>query len=106
MFVGVLRIECIIPDSASLIDKRQVVRSLKDRLSGKFNISVSEVEFQDKWQRAAIGVAAVSGKESHLQRSLNEICEFVRVFPAIRVVSIHKEVLDEGSEAQEDFGAL
>ncbi|MFA4986619.1 MAG: DUF503 domain-containing protein [Candidatus Brocadiia bacterium] len=106
MFVGVLRIECIIPISASLKDKRQAIRSLKDKLAWKFNVSVAEVGFQEKWQRAAIGVAVVSGEEAHLQRSLNEISAFVREFPAIRVVSIHKEVLDEGSEAQEDFGAL
>ncbi len=92
MYVGVLRLECFISDSHSLKDKRQVIRSLKDRLRGKFNVAVAEIDFQDKWQRAALGITTVSGDNSHLIHSLDEIDRFIRSFPALSVVSIEREV--------------
>ena len=59
MFVGTYRIEIFIPASHSLKAKRSVVQSLKSRL-GQLNLAVAEVDGQDLWQRASLGVAAVS----------------------------------------------
>jgi Uncharacterized protein conserved in bacteria len=59
MFVGVLQVELYIPGSGSLKAKRRVVRSLKDRIRANFNVSVSEVDAQDKWQRAVVGIACI-----------------------------------------------
>jgi uncharacterized protein YlxP (DUF503 family) len=59
MVVGIVRVELHLPAAQSLKDKRQVVRSLKDRLRERVGASVAEVEFQDLWQRAAIGLAVV-----------------------------------------------
>ena len=57
MVVGIVRFELHLPGAQSLKDKRQVVRSLKERLRERVHASVAEVEFQDLWQRAAIGLA-------------------------------------------------
>ena len=54
MVLGVLTIELFIWESQSLKDKRQVLHSLKDRLRGKFNVSVAEVDGQDLWQKAVL----------------------------------------------------
>lgn len=60
MVVGIVRIELHLPASRSLKDKRQVLRSLKDRIRERAQASVAEVEHQDLWQRAALGVAVVA----------------------------------------------
>ena len=57
MIVGVCTVELFIGDSRSLKDKRQVLHSLKDRLRGKFNLSVAEVDGHDLWQKAVLGMA-------------------------------------------------
>jgi len=62
--IGVLTLDLRIDHSHSLKDKRQVVRSLKDRLRSKFNVSTAEIDHQDSWQRAVIAVVTVSGDHS------------------------------------------
>src|SRR5262249_62021520 len=61
MFVGYVRIELHIPAATSLKDKRSVVRGLKDRIRQRALAAVAEVDHQDLWQRAALGVAVVFG---------------------------------------------
>ncbi len=70
MPIGLLTLELYLPESHSLKDKRQVVRSLKDRLRARFNVAVAELEGQDSWQRAVIGVVGISGSRPHLEESL------------------------------------
>jgi uncharacterized protein YlxP (DUF503 family) len=73
MPVGLLTLEIYIPESHSLKDKRQVIRSLKDRLRGKFNVAVAELEGHDSWQRCVIGVASLSNNTAHLEQSLRTV---------------------------------
>ncbi|MDE3171306.1 MAG: DUF503 domain-containing protein [Acidobacteriota bacterium] len=75
MPIGLLTLEIYIPDARSLKDKRQVVRSLKDRLRAHFNVAVAELDHQDLWQRARVGVVTISGDGKHLQESLQAIAE-------------------------------
>ena len=65
MFIAVGRFEFFIPDSRSLKDKRQVLRSVIKTTGNKFNISIAEVEYQDLWQRAAVGVSCVAESIGH-----------------------------------------
>ena len=75
MPVGLLTLELHIPDAQSLQDKRQVVRSLKDRLRRHFNVAVAELEYQDVWSRAIIGVVTLSTAEQHVEESLQLVLE-------------------------------
>ena len=70
MAIGLLTLEIYIPDSHSLKDKRQVLRSLKDRLRGRFNVAVAELDHQDNWQRAQVGIVSLSNNAAHLEQSL------------------------------------
>ena len=70
MVVGIVRFELHLPGARSLKDKRQVVRSMKERLRERTRASVSEVEDQDLWQRAAIGFAVVSADGGHVREML------------------------------------
>jgi uncharacterized protein YlxP (DUF503 family) len=77
MIVGVLTFEIFIPSSESLKEKRFVLKSLKDRLKNKFNVSVAEIGFHDKWQRAEVGVAMIGNDQGHVQQSLQQIFQYI-----------------------------
>ncbi len=68
-----LTIEIRIEAAHSLKDKRQVLRSLKDKLRQGFNISVAEIEVTDLWQRATIGVVAISDSRDYLQGLMEQV---------------------------------
>jgi uncharacterized protein len=73
MAVGLLTLDIYIPDSHSLKDKRQVLRSLKDRLRGRFNVAVAELDHQESWQRAQVGIVSLSNNAAHLEQSLRAV---------------------------------
>ena len=73
MPIGLVTLEIFIPDAQSLKDKRQVIRSLKDRLRGHFNVAVAELDHQDLWQRSVIGVVGISSDGHHLEQSLEAV---------------------------------
>jgi len=66
-----------IPESGSLKDKRQVVRSVSQRVRNKFQVAVAEVDDNDAWQIATIGVACVANTARHCDEVLAEIVAFV-----------------------------
>jgi uncharacterized protein YlxP (DUF503 family) len=73
----VLRFSLRIPGSSSLKDKRQVIRSLMQRIRNKFQAAVAEVADNDAWQLATIGVTVVSNSAQHCDQMLREIVAYV-----------------------------
>jgi uncharacterized protein YlxP (DUF503 family) len=71
--IAYLTLELRIEGAHSLKDKRQAVRSLKDRLRNSFNISIAEIEATDLWQRATIGVVSISDSRDYLQGLMNNV---------------------------------
>lgn len=92
MFIGVCTIEIHVPDSGSLKAKRHSLRSLKDRIRNKFNVSVAEVDNNDLWQKASLAVAAVSNDKSHLNQTLDHVLNMVRGVPEINLLDYHIEI--------------
>ena len=83
MVVALLSVELFIPHAQSLKDKRMVLRSIKDRLK-KFNVAVAEVEHQETWQRAGLGIVGISTTADHLDRELAAVAdEIERVEPGL-----------------------
>jgi uncharacterized protein YlxP (DUF503 family) len=70
MFVGTARAEFHIPGASSLKAKRSVVQGLKQRIATRYAVSVAEVDHQDLWQRAALGVAVISGDKHQVDQVL------------------------------------
>lgn len=93
MVVGVYTVELFIADSQSLKDKRQVLHSLKDRLREKFNLSVAEVDGQDLWQKAVLGMACVANESRHVQQVLEQALNVIKGMPAIEIVRTQLELL-------------
>ena len=73
MHIAHLTIELRIEGAHSLKDKRQAVRSLKDKLRAKFNVAVAEVEVTDLWQRATVAVVSVSDSRDYLSGQMEII---------------------------------
>jgi uncharacterized protein YlxP (DUF503 family) len=93
MFVGSASIELLIPHSNSLKSKRQVLKTLKDRLHNKFNVSVAEVDHNDLWQRALIGVAVVANQNNFARQVLSEVLEYIHRENGIEVINYNIEIL-------------
>lgn len=68
--VGVLTLEIYVEHSHSLKDKRHVVKSLKDRLRERFNVSVAEIDHLDSWQASVVAVVAVANDKVHVEKVL------------------------------------
>ena len=73
MPIAYLTLELRIEGAHSLKDKRQAVRSLKDRLRNSFNVAVAEIEVTDLWQRATIGVVSISDSRDYLEGLMNNV---------------------------------
>jgi uncharacterized protein YlxP (DUF503 family) len=73
MFIGVARFEIHIPASRSLKDKRRVLRSITQNVRNRFVVAIAEVEYQDLWQRSALGVSCVAESPSHCRKLLQEV---------------------------------
>ena len=83
MRIAVLHVELHLPYSHSLKEKRMVLRRVKDRLQ-KFNVAVAEVEHHELWQRAGLGIVAVSTTDAHLEQELAAAMdEIERVEPGL-----------------------
>lgn len=75
MSIGLLTLEVHLPEAHSLKDKRQVLRSLKDRLRSKFNVAVAELEHQDLWQRFTVGIVTVADQPGFVEHALQQVLE-------------------------------
>lgn len=93
MVVGLCTVELFMAGNQSLKDKRQVLHSLKDRLRGKFNISIAEVDGQDLWQKAVLGLACVANDGGHVNQVLDHALNAIRGVPAVEVVRTQMELL-------------
>ena len=92
MFIGVCTIELHVPDSGSLKTKRQSLRSLKDRIRNKFNVSVAEIDDNDLWQKASLAVAAVSNDKTHLNQTMDYVLKLVRSVPELSLLDYQIEI--------------
>jgi uncharacterized protein YlxP (DUF503 family) len=77
MVVGTLTITLQVPASTSLKEKRMVIRSLTARLRQTFNVAVAEVDDQDLWQSAVLGIACVSANSRHADEMCQKVLRFV-----------------------------
>lgn len=91
--VGLLTLELHLQHAHSLKDKRQVIRSLKDRIRSRFNAAVAEVDHQDSWQRATLAVATVSGDRTYAEELLQKIEEEAARVLGVDLVSAEVEFL-------------
>ena len=93
MVVGTIEISVLIRESRSLKDRRRVVRSLKDRISSRFNVSVAEVGDLSSRQRSVLGVAVVANDRRFVNEVLSKVLALVESEPRAEVTAQHMEIL-------------
>ena len=93
IIVGLCTVELFIPESQSLKDKRRVLLSLKDRLRERFNLSVAEVDGQDLWQKAVLGLACVANEGRHVNQVCDQALKLIRGIPTVEIVQSRVELL-------------
>ena len=92
MILGALQVELHIPESGSLKSKRKVLKSLKDRLRHKFNVSLCEVDFQDKWQRCLMGIVTVGTSRKFVNEVLDKVLNHIEMISEIQVLDSQIEI--------------
>jgi uncharacterized protein YlxP (DUF503 family) len=90
--VGVISWQLTIPGCTSLKEKRMVVRSLKDRMRHRFNVSVAETALQDVWTRAELSAAVVSADRAFADEVLDKVDRLVLLEARAMVTSSHREI--------------
>ena len=96
MPVATLTLELAIEHAQSVKDRRQVVRSLKDKLRHGFNVSVSELDEAALWNRATLGVAAISGSRDYLAGQMQLVEQSARSL----CVGLGAEIVDSYIEIE------
>jgi len=93
MIIGVVEVSISIPHAQSLKDKRMVLRSLKDRIVSKMNVSVAEVGKQDAWKFADLAFVTVAAESEVVQKRISELSDFLRSDPRYVLMTLHTEFL-------------
>ena len=93
MVVGLLQIEMHLPNAQSLKDKRSVLKSLKDQIRGRFNVSVVELDANEKWQRATVGISTLGDHRTYVEGQLTKVTEWVRMTRLVDLIRIEEEYL-------------
>ena len=93
MVVGVGVIVLIVHNSSSLKAKRQAVKSILGKVRSKFDISIAEVDDQDKWQRCTIGFAVVTNEGGHAHSMLETVTDYVEGLHLAEVIDSRIEIV-------------
>jgi len=96
MIVGTLQLRFVVRDAQSLKDKRRVLKGLKDRLRGKFNVSAAEVDSLDHRQHAVLGVAMVANDRRFIESALSKVVDQVRGLHTISLIDYELETWPAG----------
>jgi len=93
MIVAVLTVDLAIFDAQTLKDKRRAIRSLKDRIRNQFNVSVSEIAYQNVAKRCQLAIAMVACESRPVHSQFDQIVELVRRAPAVSLIDYQREFL-------------
>jgi uncharacterized protein YlxP (DUF503 family) len=77
MHVGIARVALELAEVGSLKSKRMVVKSITQRVRNRFNVAIAEVETQDVWQVATLGIVCISDDRRHVNAMLDKVLDFI-----------------------------
>ena len=89
--IGVLYVDILIGNSQSLKDKRSVLKRLKNDVRQQFNVSIGELDGQDKWQRSVLAFGMIGRDSRYIDSSLQNVLSFLKSYHAIEVSSFEIE---------------
>jgi len=77
MHIGACKVRLRLPENHSLKGKRQAVKPIITRVANKFNVAVAEVDDQDLWQLATLGITCVGNDSRHINEVLSKVVQFI-----------------------------
>ncbi len=86
------RAELSLPGARGLKDKRRHVKGLVERLQSRFHVSAAEIDHQDTWRRAAVGVAVITTSTSHAHSVLSQVEQFIARQAELVMMEFHTEI--------------
>jgi len=93
MTIGILKIVLFIQNSNSLKEKRMVLHSLKARLRNHFNIAVTQIDDEDKWQKTTLAVVGVERDRQKMNSALSGIINFIEKFNSVDLIDYEMELI-------------
>ncbi|MGE5197592.1 MAG: DUF503 domain-containing protein [Deltaproteobacteria bacterium] len=93
MTIGILKLEIFFQDSKSLKDKRMVLHSIKARLRNGFNVSVTQIDDEDKWQKSTLAVVGVQKNRNNMNRILSNIVNYIEGFKSVHLIDYEMEMI-------------
>jgi uncharacterized protein YlxP (DUF503 family) len=94
MIIGVSQITLHLPDTHSLKEKRQIIKSVMARVRNHFDVAIAEVEEHDRWQLAVLGVSCVSNSSQHADQVLGHVQRYIEeTRPDILVSNVESEII-------------
>ena len=94
MVAGLCKLEFFLPETHSLKEKRMILRSLKEKTSQKFKVSVAEVGHQDLWQRAEIGFSVVGSDRRLVGSLIEQVIQFLEELDLGQMTQRSMEIID------------
>ncbi len=94
MHAAAVHFDLRLPQAHSLKEKRAIIRPILDGCRHRYQVAAAEVDHQDAWQRAGLGVSAVAGTAGHVTQVLDQIERFVWSFPEVEVIGAERRWLD------------
>ncbi len=94
MVIGLCHLELLREGNFSLKGKRQVIKSIVDRARQRFNISIAEVEDQDLWQKAVLGVCTVANDRQRVNSILDKVVSFIENTNLAQVADSQIEIMN------------
>jgi uncharacterized protein YlxP (DUF503 family) len=92
MVVGLANIDIHIPESGSLKSKRHVLKSIKERIKNRFNVSIAEVGHNDLWQRTTLGVSIVANDKKFANQVLSKVVEHLHKENGLQIMDYSIEI--------------
>ena len=93
MTVGILNLVLYIQDSNSLKEKRMVLHSLKAKLRNSFNVAVSQIDDEDKWQKTTLAVVGVEKNRNNMNSILSRIVNFIERFNQVDLIDYEMDLI-------------
>jgi len=94
MVIGVCQITLHLPDSHSLKEKRQIVKSIIARVHNQFEVAIAEVENNDRWQIATLGMSCVSNSSQHVSEVLEHVRNYIEeTRPDLIISNLETEIM-------------
>jgi uncharacterized protein YlxP (DUF503 family) len=93
MVIGVCTADLYLPTTQSLKDKRRIIKSIIEKIRAKFNVSISEVDYQDQWGKATLGIAIVTTDSAYAQQVLNAATKVIDQNSEAEIYNLSVEIL-------------